>query len=70
MPGFVGAYVYRRDADPQEYYLAVVFESKAAYVANANALAQDARYRELLELLEGDPEWYDGEVVSVYPPPA
>ncbi len=70
IPGFVGEYVYRMDADPNEYYLAVVFESKEAYFANANSPEQDARYRQMLELLEGGPEWHDGEVVSVYPPPA
>ncbi len=35
--GAVGSYVYRMDSDPSEYYLAVIFSSKEAYVANANA---------------------------------
>jgi heme-degrading monooxygenase HmoA len=66
IPGFVGEYVYRLDADPNTYYLAVVFVSKEAYVANASSPEQDARYREFRELLEDDPEWNDGEVVSAY----
>jgi quinol monooxygenase YgiN len=66
IPGFVGEYVYRMDSDPLVYYLAVVFESREAYLANAASPEQDARYRQLRELLESDPEWNDGEVVSVY----
>jgi quinol monooxygenase YgiN len=61
--GAVGSYVYRMDSDPSEYYLAVIFTSKEAYVANANAPEQDARYRQLLQFLETPPEWHDGEIV-------
>ena len=35
--GAVGSYIYRMDNDPTEYWLAVIFSSKEAYVANANA---------------------------------
>lgn len=64
VPGFVTTYVYRMDADPQTYYLAVVFDSKAAYEANAHSPEQDARYQQMRALLESDPEWHDGEIVS------
>lgn len=67
IPGFVGEYVYRMDADPTVYYLAVVFASKEAYVANATSPEQDARYRRMRDMLVSDPEWHDGEVVSVFP---
>jgi heme-degrading monooxygenase HmoA len=66
IPGFVGEYIYRTDADPHVYYLAVVFESKEAYVANATSPEQDASYQQMRALLESDPEWNDGEVVSSY----
>jgi heme-degrading monooxygenase HmoA len=66
VPGFVASYHYRMDADPNEYYLAVVFESKEAYWANAQSPEQDARYRQWLPLLEREPEWYDGEIVTVF----
>ena len=62
-PGMVSLTVYRSDQDPDEYFVAVVFESKDAYVANANAPEQDRRFRQLRELLEADPEWHDGEIV-------
>ena len=63
VPGFVAQVTYRMDADPNEVYLAVVFESKEAYVANANDPAQDAMYRKFREVLEADPEWHDGEII-------
>lgn len=63
VPGYVASYVYRMDAEPNVHYLVVLFESKAAYVANANDPSQDAEYRQLRETLVADPEWHDGEVV-------
>ncbi len=67
IPGFIGEYIYRLDANPQEYYLVVVFESKEAYFANANSPEQDARYRRFREMLESDPKWHDGEIVAAHP---
>lgn len=63
VPGAVATYVYQMDADANEYYMAVVFASKESYVANAQSSEQDARYRQLLALLESEPEWHDGEIV-------
>lgn len=63
IPGHVASYLYRSDADPREFFLCVLFESKEAYEANARSPEQDARYRQLRQLLESDPEWRDGEVV-------
>jgi len=60
--GFVASALYRAD-DGDGHWLAVVFESKEAYQANAGSPEQDARYRELRDLLESDPEWHDGEVL-------
>jgi len=64
IPGWVANYVYRMEANPREYYLVVMFESKEAYIANAASPEQDARYRKLRELMENDPDWHDGEVVA------
>ena len=47
VPGCQATYVYRMDADPREGYVAVIFESKARYDANANSPEQDARYQEI-----------------------
>ena len=66
-PGFVFQHVYRTDADPQEFYLVVGFESKEAYQANANSHEQHQRYEQYRALLETEPEWHDGEIVDSYP---
>ncbi len=60
--GFVASALYRAD-DGDGHWLAVVFESKEAYQANADSPEQDARYQELRALLTADPEWHDGEVL-------
>ena len=67
--GMVGTFVYQMDADPDEYILAVAFESRQAYTANAASPEQDARYQELRALLAADPEWNDGEIVYPASPP-
>jgi quinol monooxygenase YgiN len=64
VPGFIASYVYQTNADSNECYLAVVFESKASYVANAESPEQDARYQQMRALFEDDPEWHDGEIVA------
>jgi quinol monooxygenase YgiN len=61
--GYVGTTVYQMDVDPNEFYMAVVFSSKEAYVKNAESPEQNSRYEAFMELLEGPPEWHDGEVV-------
>jgi heme-degrading monooxygenase HmoA len=63
VPGLKGELVYRSDGDPDEYFLAVLFESKEAYRANAGSPEQHQRYLGLRELLVADPEWHDGEIV-------
>lgn len=37
IPGYQRTYVYRMDNDPAEFYMAVVFDSKESYRANAEA---------------------------------
>ena len=64
-PGYVSSYVYRMDADPSEYYVVVVFESKEAYHANATSPEQDVQYRKMRELLAADPEWHDGTILTM-----
>jgi len=63
IPGLVNTYVYQMDADPNTLMLAVVFTDKEAYVKNAGSPEQNQRYEQMLALLEGPPEWNDGEVV-------
>ena len=64
--GFVSTLIYRSVDDPQELWMAVAFESEEAYRNNAASPEQDAWYRRMLEHLEGDPEWHDGEIVQSF----
>jgi quinol monooxygenase YgiN len=68
IPGYIAQYVYRMDADPDELYLTVLFESREAYHANAASPDQAARYAELAALMAAPPEWHDGEVIFAHPP--
>ncbi len=63
VPGYVRSTVYQLDDDPRDLYLAVVFESRESYRANAESPEQHARFVQMMELLEGEPEWHDGEIV-------
>lgn len=63
VPGHVATYVWRLDADPQVAMIVTMFESKAAYFANANSPEQHQDYLKMVSMLEGEPEWNDGEVV-------
>ena len=67
VPGSIGEIVYKMDSNPDEYYMAVFFKDKEAYVANAENPEQDARYRKMLEFMDGEPEWNDGEIVHARP---
>jgi hypothetical protein len=55
------------DANPDEYYLVVGFESKESYTANAASPEQHERYQRYRAWLTEDPEWHDGEIVQSYP---
>jgi quinol monooxygenase YgiN len=63
IPGQIATYVYQMDKDSREFYLVAVFESKEAYFANANSPEQHQRFMKLMEILESEPEWHDGEIV-------
>jgi quinol monooxygenase YgiN len=67
IPGCVAQYIYRLDTDPHAYYLAVIFDSKASYVAHTNSPQSNARYQQISLLLEGTPEWHDGEIIFADP---
>ena len=65
IPGFIASYLYQMDTDPNDYYMAVIFETKESYVANAQSPEQDARYGQMRALLTSDPEWHDGAITAV-----
>ncbi len=63
VPGYVTGYVlYENDSDTA--WLFAVFEDEASYDKNADDPAQHERYLEYRALLEDEPEWHDGQIVS------
>ena len=60
--GEQAAMMYQMDADPNEFYLAVAFTTKEAYVANANSPEQHQTFLQMMNFLESEPEWHDGIV--------
>jgi quinol monooxygenase YgiN len=64
VPGYVSGYVlYENDSDTG--WLFAIFEDRASYDKNADSPDQNDRYMEFRALMEDDPEWHDGEIVSV-----
>jgi quinol monooxygenase YgiN len=63
--GYLGSDLLACDNHPDTLMLVVRFRDRASYVANAGSPEQDARYREFRALMEDDPEWFDGEWVSM-----
>lgn len=62
VPGYIRSTVYNMDGDSNEFYMAVVFEDRESYRANAESSEQHARYEKMAAILDGEPEWHDGEV--------
>ena len=62
-PGQVAVYAYQLDRDPHEFMMIAMFESKEAYVANAQSPEQHERFMKLMQVLEAEPEWNDGHIV-------
>ncbi len=62
-PGSRALTVYRSDANPREYWVAGVFESREVYASNSASPETSANYQRLRSLMDSEPEWHDGEVV-------
>lgn len=61
--GHVSTFVFKSDADPNVHFVTTVFDSKAAYKKFADSPEQGKRFHQIKELLAGEPEWNDGEVI-------
>jgi heme-degrading monooxygenase HmoA len=62
IPGMLSAHFF--DTGGNEAWGVAVFESEAAYRANADSPEQHQRYLAYRALLDADPEWHDGTVAS------
>lgn len=61
--GHIAHYVYQMDSDPNEFYVAVIFESKEAYHKNAQSPETNTEFEEMMKYLDGEPNWNDGEII-------
>ena len=61
----VGGLLLKPDSGSGELLGAAIFQDKASYMANADNTEQHQWYMKLRDLLEADPEWTDGEYLSV-----
>ena len=58
--GFQSAYLMRAD-EGDEVVIAVMYEDQDAYVAMVHDPATDENFGKIMELLEDEPSWTDGE---------
>ena len=65
VPGAVEGYLFQHDRDPQDWMMVGIFQDKETFIANANDPEQDRWFRRIVEHLEGEPQWNDGEVHQV-----
>jgi len=61
--GMVSGYLFRPKVRSRDLIGVVVFDSEASFRKNAEDPAQLQWDRSLREMLEGDPEWSDGDVL-------
>jgi quinol monooxygenase YgiN len=59
--GAVSGYMVRLDSDPQDMMMIGIFESKESFQANANDPVQDQWFQRIMEHLESETKWHDGE---------
>jgi quinol monooxygenase YgiN len=62
--GAIASTLYRNKDNPAELMAAVVFDREENYTANADDPEQDKWYREMVQFLEGEPRWIDGEILA------
>jgi quinol monooxygenase YgiN len=61
--GWVYHTLFQSSKDPNEIWMSVVFEDEESYRKNAGSPDMDREYRKMLEQLQGEPEWHDGQVI-------
>ena len=65
-PGFKGEYLLREKNSPNGCIQVVLFENEQLAQQNSNRPETNQYYREMLQLIEGEPQFIDTEVVHSY----
>ena len=66
--GAISSTMYRSVDNPSEIMMAVVFDNKENYMANANDPEQDKWYQEMAACFDGAPSWKDGDIILQHGP--
>ena len=62
--GGVAWFLMKPDDDNADLIGVAVFESKEAHIANANSPEQNESFKKLMEHLDSEPGWTDGEYIA------
>ena len=62
--GMVAWFLMKPDDDDTDLIGVAVFENKEAHVANANSSEQNESFIKLMEHLDSEPTWTDGEYIT------
>ena len=58
-------YAVQLDSGPQDMIMIGIFDNKELYRKNADDPDQDRWFRRIMEHLESEPDWHDGEFIEV-----
>jgi quinol monooxygenase YgiN len=61
--GWIYTTLFRSTAESTDIWMSVVFESEDLYKKNADSPEMGKQYTAMLEHLQGEPEWHDGQVI-------
>jgi hypothetical protein len=56
--------VYQMDRDPNELFLVIAAENRAAFRATSESPEMHDRFLRMMEFLAAEPEWNDGEIIA------
>ena len=62
--GFISVHVYRNPKDAAEWTSVATFVDQYSEMANANSTDHKLWYRRMLEMLDGPPVYWQGELVQ------
>ena len=62
--GMVAWFLMKPDDNDADLIGVAVFESKEAHIANANSPEQNESFKKLMEHLDSEPTWTDGEYIA------
>src|SRR5689334_18531712 len=65
--GLLGDYVLKSERIPGDWMVMALFDNEENYRKNAADPDQHRQYEEIRALLTADPEWNDGEIITIEP---